>query len=124
MQINIKGTNIELTDSLRDYLDKKLEGLEEFTDSNKEEAIAQVELAKTTNHHRSGDIFRAELNIRVHGKQLRAVSETEDLHSSIDKVKDEIFREVKKHKDKRRSLIRRGGHRVKNMMRGIFGRNQ
>lgn len=124
MNINIQGTHIELTDSIRDYLDKRIAGLDKMVDSETAEANAQVELGRTSSHHKSGDVFRAEINITVEGKYLRAVSEKEDLYSAIDDMKDEIFREVKKHKDRHRSLVRRGSHRMKNMMRGLFGRNR
>lgn len=122
MHLNIKGTHIDLTDSIRAYLDKRLHGLDKMVDSDRGEAMAQVELGKSSNHHKSGDIFRAEINITTEGKRLRAVSETADLYSSIDDMRDEIFQEVKKNKSRHRSLIRRGGHRIKNMMRGVFGK--
>ena len=124
MRTNIKWSHIDQSDSVRDYLDKKLKDLDKLVDSAEGEASAQVELGKTTSHHKSGDIFRAEINLMMNGKRLRAVSETADIYSSIDEVRDEIFEEVIKQKDRRRSLIRRGGHRIKNMMRGVFGRNK
>jgi ribosomal subunit interface protein len=126
MNINTKVTNMELTDSVKDYVYKKLEGLEILVDSDDSEAQGQVELGKTTNHHKQGDIFRAEINLTYNGKQVRAVSETEDLYNSIDQMRDEVFREVKKQKGRERSLVRRGGKRVKDMMRGVwrFGRNK
>lgn len=124
MKINIQATNIELSDAIRDYLDKKIEGLDFMVDSETSEAVGQIELGKTTNHHRSGEIYRAEINIMTEGKYIRAVSNNEDLYGAIDEMKDQIFTEVKKYKSKQRSLIRRGGHKVKNMMRGLLRRNK
>lgn len=118
MKINIKATNIELSESLKDHLESKMEGLDKMVDSETAEATAQVELGRTTNHHRSGDIYRAEINIMTEGKYLRAESEKEDLYGAIDEMRDEIFREVKRYKNKQRSRLRKGGQRIKNMMRG------
>lgn len=122
MNINTIGKNIELTDAIKEFTYSKLEGLDILVDTDHAKANAQVELGKTTNHHKSGDIFRAEINITMDGRQVRAVSETGDLYSSITEMRDEIFREVKKIKNRERSLVRRGGQRIKNMMKGMWGK--
>ncbi len=82
--------------------------------------VAHVELAKTTNHHRSGDLFRAEINFMFEGKNIFAAAEREDLMAAIDALRDEVIREVRSHKGKRASLFRRGSAKIKNMLR--FGR--
>ncbi len=122
MKLNIKTTNIEMTQSIRDYLDKRLVAFEKFIQG--EEAImVDVEVGRTTRHHKQGDIFRAEINLHGKGHNLRAVSEKEDLYSAIDEARDEMVRELTAEKDKRTSLMRRGGLKLKNMLRG-FGRKQ
>jgi putative sigma-54 modulation protein len=123
MNINIKGTNMELTDAIREHLNNKLSGLDKLVDNDKGEANAQVELGRTTNHHKSGEVYRAEINVMMSGRAIRAVSEMEDLYAAITDMSDEIFREVKKAKSRDRSMVRRGGQRIKNMMRGIFGQD-
>jgi putative sigma-54 modulation protein len=120
MNINIKATNIELTPAISDYVDKKISSIYKYlqTADNDSDIIAQVEVGKSTNHHKAGDIFRAEVHISGSGLNLYAVAETEDLYASIDKVKDEISYEVKRNKEKRFALARRGGQMVKDMMKG------
>ena len=113
---------MELTDSIREHLNSKLEGLDKLVDTDRGEANVNIELGRTTHHHKSGEVYRAEINISAAGKQIRAVSETDDLYSAISDMKDEIFREVKKSKKRERSLIRRGGQKVKNMMKGLWHR--
>lgn len=120
MRINEKGTNMEITDRIKEYLYKKLEHIEKFIDPRDESAMCDVELGKTTNHHKNGDIFRTELNLQIKGKNLRAVSEMEDLFASIDIAKDEMVRELQSNKDKKVSLVRRGGAKMKNIVKGIF----
>jgi ribosome-associated translation inhibitor RaiA len=56
------------------------------------------------------------------GKNLRAVSEMDQLFASIDIAKDEMVRELQSNKDKRVSLIRRGGAKIKNLIKGVFNR--
>ena len=122
MRTNIKATNFELNDSIRDYLDKRLSALNKFIDDVDDSAMCYVEVGKTTEHHRSGDIFRAEINLHIGGSVYRGEHECTDLYSAIDKVKDEVVIELKKSKIKRSSFMRRGGRRLKEMMKGMLGR--
>lgn len=121
MQIKIKTTNIELTSAIESYVEEKVRGVEKFAVPHvDEDPIAEVEIGKTTNHHNSGDVFRAEINLRVRGKHFRATSEKSDLYAAIDDVRNEIVRELNSHKDKTRTLVRRGAGMIKNILR--FGK--
>lgn len=114
MNIIIKGSHIEITEAISEYLDKKLQGIEKFLDVD---AKVEADLGKTTNHHKHGDIFRAELNITNKGEYTRVVEESEDLYSAIDKVKDEAFIVLGSKKDKKRSLFKKGALKIKNIFR-------
>ncbi|MDO8492258.1 MAG: ribosome-associated translation inhibitor RaiA [bacterium] len=120
MTINIKGTAIVLTPEISNYLRKRLEAIEKFLPKEGDAFIADVELGKTTNHHQTGDIFRAEINVHIGGKAFRAVSEKQDLYSAIDDMKDQIGRELASFKGKRLSIIRRSGQRLKNLLRKFY----
>ncbi len=118
MKLNIKATNIELTPAISAYVEKKLVGIEKFLGENTG-AVAQVEVGKSTQHHRSGDIFRAEVHITGGGADHYAVSEQSDLYAAIDVVKDELVRSMNHEKGKRFARTRRGARMVKEMMRGL-----
>jgi len=120
MKINLKATNIIITPEISDYLDKRLQGIEKFLPADKDSFTISVELGKTTKHHQTGDIFRAEIMIYIGGQTFRAVSENIDLYSSIDDMKDEVGRELASHKEKRLSILRRGGQRLKNIIRKFY----
>ncbi|HYC34158.1 MAG TPA: ribosome-associated translation inhibitor RaiA [Candidatus Paceibacterota bacterium] len=117
---HLKATNIELTDAISDYVEKKIGVLEKII-APQLESLAEVEVGKTTNHHNKGDVFRAEVNLTMGDKQLRAVAVENDLYKAIDKVKDGIVREVKNAKGRRENLIKRGHRKLKGMMRGLWG---
>lgn len=118
MNIIIKSTNVELSQALREYAEKRLSFVSQFAG---ETGMASVELEKTTNHHRSGDIFRAEVNVQTAtGAQHRAVSEKSDLYEAIDDIRNEIKRELVASKGKERRLWKRGALAVKAMMRGGY----
>ncbi len=119
MNTRIKTTNLTLTPDIQDYLDKKMESLDKLLDPNDTSVSCQVELARTSNHHKSGDVYRTEINLRKGGKEFRAVSEQETLLASMDEAKDEILSELKGYKSKQMTLVRRGGAAIKNIVKGI-----
>lgn len=119
MKINIKATSIELTPAISNYVNKKISSISKYIDESNKDVVAQVEVGKNTRHHKSGNIFRAEVHITGSGLDLYAVSEVGDLYAAIDIVKDEIVRNAVQSKNKRKTLARRGAELVKNMMKGI-----
>lgn len=121
MNTNIKATNLELTDAIRDYVEKKVESLEKFL--NNDNVQVQVEVAKTTNHHKHGEVFKAEMDIRADGKKFFTVSEGEDLYATIDEAREAMMRELTHTKDRDRTLYKRGAASVKKMLKGISKRN-
>lgn len=121
MKLNLKATNIELTEAIRAYLNERLGAVAKLLpEGNEEEAIVQVELGKATKHHRHGEVFRAELNFRFSGDRLRAVATETDLYAAIDLAKDELLGELKSRRGRRQTLLRRGGRRLKNFIRGFY----
>lgn len=118
MKINIKGTGIELTPAISDYATKKISALEKYF-AESPDAVAQVEVGRSTNHHRTGEVFKAEVHIIGSGFDLYAVAESSDLYAAIDMVKDEISRELTTKKGKKEALHRRGARYIKNMMKGL-----
>ncbi len=119
MNINIKATAFSLTPAITDYTNKRIDKIERLLE-NDPSVQCDIELGKISSHHNKGDIFKAEIHIVGAGKNMYATAEKEDLYSAIDYVRDEILRELKSGKGKRISLIRRGGARVKNMVKGLW----
>ena len=117
MKINIKATNIELTESIRDYALKRFSKLEKFL-GNKDTVLA-IELGKTSDHHKNGDIFRAEVRLSGAGLNHYMARESADLYASIDEVENEIVQEITKVKSRKRELIRKGQRAIKNMIQGF-----
>lgn len=116
--LNVKATNIELTSDISTYLEKRLSTLEKLINSTDTTAMFDVEVGRTTEHHQSGKVFRAEINLQMEGKELRAVAVAETIQTAIDKAKNEMKRELRRHKQKRLVSIRRGGASIKGFLRG------
>jgi ribosomal subunit interface protein len=119
MKINAKGTNMKLTSDIKDYLFKKIESLQKFLSKTDETILFDVEIGKISKHHKNGDVFRTEINLRIAGKNLRAESEMDDIFASIDMAKDEMARELKTNKEKKVSLLKKGGAKIKNLVKGV-----
>jgi len=109
MKITIKATNIELTQSIRVEVERKIGELEKYIQGSEKQNSsgigkplyeAWVEVGRTTRHHKKGDIFRAEIQMRLPGKSLRVESENIDLYQAIDEVRDELKAELNKYKEK------------------------
>ena len=102
MKIIIKGAKIKLTPILKDFVEEKITDLEKLFESNIKrdfEVKAFVEIGKTSEHHRKGDIFFAECQIFLPGKGVRAVAKKEDLKLAICEVKDQLQVQLKKYKE-------------------------
>ncbi|HTY40047.1 MAG TPA: ribosome-associated translation inhibitor RaiA [Candidatus Paceibacterota bacterium] len=100
MQISIKGTGLDLTPSLETYIQEKLGTLEKFLKKFDELGAVEmrVEVARTTRHHRHGDVFMAEANLALPGKLLRAVADDADVRTAVDNVKSMLKLEIEKYK--------------------------
>ena len=98
MNITISAKNIEITQAIRDFVEDKIGGLEKLIGHSK--ASASVEIGKPSKHHRSGEVFYSEVNLKLGGNLLRAEAQRDDLYAAIIEVKDELQIQIKKFKDK------------------------
>ena len=118
MRIIIKGTNIKLSPSINQYIEEKIGGLEKFLKKINPELIeARVEVGKITRGQRQGDIFRAEVNLSINGQLFRVEKTEESLMAAIDLAKDELAREIRRHKDKQMTMFVRGARSWKKFWR-------
>jgi ribosome hibernation promoting factor len=100
MKIDIKGTNMELTQAIKDYVNEKVGSLEKYYAGI---LVARVDVGLTSKHHNKGDIFRAEVNLEIPQKGvLRSEATRDDLYLAINEVKNELQRQLKRFKEKNR----------------------
>lgn len=126
MNINLQGKNIELTPAISDYVLKRVTNLEKILKKIEDEGgeiIANFEVSQATKHHKSGDIFHADCLIRIKGEEYYASADEEDLYAAVDRVKDTLFSEISRDKDRSQTLLYRGARSVKKMLKGLSDRN-
>ncbi len=119
MKTNIKTTGIDLSDALSSYVDEKITQIEKVIDMTDESVFCEIEIGKTTKHHQSGEIFKAEINLHTAGKEYRAVAEKEDLYSAINEAKEQVMKSARHHRSRLRTLLRRGSISVKKRVKGF-----
>jgi putative sigma-54 modulation protein len=97
MRLIIQGKNVEITDRLREYVEKKMGRLDRYLPTIDE---ARVELS-TARARSAGDRQVAQLTVRSKGSILRAEEKTSDIFTSIDAVLDKMYRQIARYKGKR-----------------------
>jgi len=91
MQINLTGHHVEITDSLRNYVEEKLERIERHFDKvTNTHVILSVENVR----------HKAEATVHMSGNNIFAESTEDDMYKAIDALVDKLDRQVKKHKEK------------------------
>ncbi len=103
MKINIKATNFDLTPAIRQYVEKKLNYLDKFLSRYIVKGGVEVnfEAGRTTRHHKKGEVFYAEANLKIPDGFFRASKTNNDLFVAIDEVKNCLLELIKKHKTKK-----------------------
>lgn len=94
---------MDLTDAIRDYVEKRLASVEKMAQSFEPAASVAVEVGKTTNHHKNGPYFRCEMTMAVPGSVLRADADKEDLYEAIDDVSRTLQQQLKNYKEKKQA---------------------
>ena len=98
MRIEVKGRNLAVKDDYRERLERKLDKVSRQVSSLAE---CQVELREERNPSiRHSQVAEATLHLK--GVTLRACERSEDMGHSINLLADDLARQVKRHRDKRR----------------------
>lgn len=97
MQLILKGKNVEITDWLRQYVEKKVNKLDRYL-PDIHEARVELSVQKTRS---SQDRQVAQLTVRSNGAILRAEERTDDMFAAIDAVVDKMHRQIARYKGKR-----------------------
>ncbi len=91
MQINLTGHHVEITASLRDYVDTKFAKLERHFDHiNNVYVVLTVEKLNQ----------KAESTVHLNGTEVHASATNGDMYASIDTLVDKLDRQILKYKGK------------------------
>ena len=91
MQVSLSGHHVDITDSLRNYVNEKIERLDRHFDQ-----ALDIHIVLTVEKLR----HKAEATLHVSGNNLHADDVKEDMYAAIDGLVDKLDRQGKKHKEK------------------------
>jgi ribosome hibernation promoting factor len=96
MRIEVKGRNLQVTDELRECVERRMDKIGKQVS---ELAVLEVEVEDTRT---APDPVTAEATLQLKGTTLRAKSASQDAKHAINLVSEDLARQVKRHRDKRR----------------------
>lgn len=96
MNLTISGHHLELTPAIREYVQSKLERIKRHFDHVIDIAVILTVDKITEKDKRQ----KAEINLRLRGKDLHVESIAHDLYAAIDALIDKLDRQVLKYKNK------------------------
>ena len=103
MQLTVHGRNVEVTDWVREYVEKKVTRLERYLPQMKE---IRAELTQRATRS-ADDRYTAQVTVWAGGQILRAEESTSDIFASIDATIDKMAKPVRRFKGRRYDSKRR-----------------
>ncbi len=118
MKYTTKATDMALSASVEEYVGKKMAALDKIAAHFDGMVKAEVEVGRTTRHHRTGDVFRVEIMIHVKKKDLRAEATGKTVLEAMDKAQEDMRTELERFKEKSVDSVKTGGRGIKKMIKG------
>ena len=97
MEIKIHGRNVQITQGIRSYVDKKFDRLSRHLPQIMD---ATAEIAKTGSRS-GGDRYVVQLTLMVKGQILRAQRRGSTVHEAVDTAVDVMDRQIRRYKGRR-----------------------
>ena len=91
MKVNVIGKNMEITEALKNIIEKKISKFDRYFNPDVE---AKTTLSVQKNRH------TIEITIPFNGVILRAEEQNDDMYASLDLAVDKLERQIRKHKTK------------------------
>ena len=98
MRLQVKGRNLEVSEQIRTYAEEKMGKLDRLVS---DPTRVELELAVEKNPS-IADNQVAEATVWTKGPVLRAREASADMKASIDQLVDQLERQVKRYREKRR----------------------
>ena len=100
MKYNIRGEKVEITPSIRDYIEEKIGKLQKYFDENEKLNVNVVVKIR-------GKSQKIEITIPTVHFTLRSEESHDDLYAAIDLTVDKLERQIRKNKTKINSKLKK-----------------
>ncbi len=98
LEVDIYGRNIEITERIQEYVDKKVSKLDRYLNNIEE---ARVDLAFVKTARSATDRQVAQITIRGKGYILRSEERADDIFAALDSAVSKMQRRISRYKGKR-----------------------
>ncbi len=98
LQVDVFGRNMEVSERIREYVDKKVSKLDRYLPGIEE---ARVDVAFIKSARSASDRQVAEITVRGKGFILRSEERGDDIFAALDTALDKIQRRIERYKGKR-----------------------
>lgn len=96
MDLTIRGNDVEITDDLRQFADRRVETFDRLLDR-----IVDAKLELRRVHQKTADAIAAQLTIQTGRNLLRAEERDSDAQRAVDKVINKLERQARRFHEKR-----------------------
>lgn len=120
MRVTIRHKDIEMTDSLREHIERKIVepvGKRLKREASSDAPILDIEAARISHHHHKGMVFCVSTSLTLGTTLIRAEAVDAEIYTACDRLKDELIREITAYKTKPLSLLKRGARMAKQYLR-------
>lgn len=109
MKVTVTGRKIDITEGIRNHLDRKMEKpLQELGDAT------DVHVALSVEKHR----HFAEITVKTKGFTVHSEEETNDLYVAMDNAVEKIEKQLRKHKERAKDIRIKKSTAEKNKLQG------
>jgi len=109
MTVTVTGRKIDITEAIRNHLDRKMEKpLQELGDA------ADIHVALSVEKHR----HFAEITVKTKGFTVHSEEETDDLYVAMDNAVEKIEKQLRKHKERAKDIRIKKSTAEKNKLQG------
>lgn len=97
-QVNVVGKNIEITERIQNYIDKKTQKLDRLLNDVSD---VQINISSSQSARQASDRLGAEMTVHGKGYMLRAEERAADVFVAIDNAMEKLQRQIERFKGKR-----------------------
>jgi ribosome-associated translation inhibitor RaiA len=109
MEISFRNMHHAISQKLIERTEKRIQRLGHLIDEGKFEALAFVEINKATGAHRTGNVWRASINLDARGDRFHAEAINDTPEKAADRMVRELQSELRTHRMRERSIKRKEG---------------
>lgn len=104
----------DMTDAIDAYVRERIAAVDKLLSDNVDAQGYEVRMKMHSDN--GAEMYHVDVTVRDGGETWRADAENADLYAAIDEIKDDLHRLISTDHDKQRTMERKGGAELKDML--------